>query len=111
MVKSNSLPATKSIASDALKLPAGSTATFAPMSPAFKPGLTAFIASIALTSEAKEGAEVCATTRSKSRAVGASSASFRPCGGASTSLLPGTRAAGWASQVGYQNDRISRRAW
>ena len=23
----------------------------------------------------------------------------------------GTSAAGWASQVGYQNDRISRRAW
>src|SRR5260370_12730390 len=34
-----------------------------------------------------------------------------PAGGASTSLLPGTRAAGWASQVGYQYKRISRRAW
>src|ERR1700688_1176489 len=35
----------------------------------------------------------------------------RPAGGASTSLLPGTSAAGWASQVGYQYERISRRAW
>ena len=28
--------------------------------------------------------------------------------GASTSVLPGTMAATWASQVGYQNDLISR---
>ena len=27
------------------------------------------------------------------------------------SLLPGTMAAGWASQVGYQYERISRVAW
>src|SRR2546421_5323097 len=33
------------------------------------------------------------------------------CGGQSISLLFGTRAAGCASQVGYQNDRISRLAW
>ena len=32
-------------------------------------------------------------------------------GGASISLLSGTSAAGWASQVGYQKLRISRRAW
>ena len=31
-------------------------------------------------------------------------------GGASISWLPGTSAAGCASQVGYQNERISRRA-
>ena len=35
----------------------------------------------------------------------------RPRAGASTSRLPGTSAAGWASQVGYQNERISRFAW
>jgi hypothetical protein len=35
----------------------------------------------------------------------------RPAGGASTSFEPGTSAAGWASQVGYQNDLISRFAW
>ena len=28
-----------------------------------------------------------------------------------TSLLPGTIAAGWASQVGYQNETTSRFAW
>ena len=33
-----------------------------------------------------------------------------PCGIASISLESGTSAAGWASQVGYQNERISRRA-
>jgi len=31
-----------------------------------------------------------------------------PAAGASTSVLPGTIAATWASQVGYQNDLISR---
>jgi hypothetical protein len=30
------------------------------------------------------------------------------CGGASMSLLFSTSAASWASQVGYQNDAISR---
>jgi hypothetical protein len=34
-----------------------------------------------------------------------------PAGGASISLLPGTSAAGCASHVGYQKDRISRFAW
>ena len=33
------------------------------------------------------------------------------CGGQSSSLLSGTKAAGWASHVGYQNDVTSRRAW
>ena len=32
-------------------------------------------------------------------------------GGASIRREPGTSAAGWASQVGYQNDLISRLAW
>src|SRR5262249_55417473 len=31
--------------------------------------------------------------------------------GASMSVLSGTSAAGWASHVGYQNERTSRRAW
>src|SRR5579862_4871945 len=39
------------------------------------------------------------------------SSTERSSGGASISLLPGTHAAGWASQVGYQKERISRRAW
>src|ERR1700721_1693787 len=33
-----------------------------------------------------------------------------PCGIESTSFESGTMAAAWASQVGYQNDLISRRA-
>jgi hypothetical protein len=36
--------------------------------------------------------------------------SLSRAGGASISLLPGTSAAGWASQVGNQNDLISRLA-
>ena len=34
-----------------------------------------------------------------------------PRAGASTSFLPAMIAADWASQVGYQNERISRFAW
>src|SRR5258706_10837528 len=39
------------------------------------------------------------------------SESARPRAGASIKRLSGTRAAGCASQVGYQKDRISLRAW
>ena len=88
IVKSNSLPATKSIAVDAPRLPAGSTATFAPIRPALRSGLTAFIASIVLMSDANDGADVCRTARSNSRARARTSASVMPCGGASISLLP-----------------------
>src|SRR5258706_14886343 len=98
------------MAFDALKLHDGSTATCATMNPALSVVLTAFMASIALMSDAKDGADVCRTTKSKPRAVDATSASLGPCAGASTSLLPSTSAAGCASQVGYQNERISRRA-
>jgi len=41
IVNSNSLPATKSILADAVRLPAGSAATFAPTKPAFRAGLAA----------------------------------------------------------------------
>ncbi len=64
MVKSNSLRATKSISGDPAMLPFGSTATLAPTRPAFRFGFTAFSASIILTSEAKDGVEVCRTARS-----------------------------------------------
>ena len=43
-------PATKSTAFDAERLPAGSTATLAPMKPALRSGLTDFMASIAMKS-------------------------------------------------------------
>src|ERR1700691_4515510 len=111
MVESNSLRATKSIKGDALRLPAGSTATLAPTSPALSDGLADFSALMVAMSEAKDGADVCSTARSKSCAREVICASLMRCGGASISVLPSTRAAGWASHVGYQNDRISRRAW
>ena len=79
--------------------------------PIFRVGFAAFSASAHFTSEAKEGTEVCMTTRSKSCAWASTSASVVPCGGASISLLFSTRAAGWASQVGYQKLLISRLAW
>ena len=111
MVKSNSLRATKSIAGPSRSDPSALTATFAPMSPAFRLGLAAFSASMTFTSDLNDGTEVCATTRSKSFACATTSASEVLCGGASISLEFSTRAAGWASQVGYQNDLISRLAW
>src|SRR5262249_25554834 len=110
-VKSNSLRQTKSIAGASFKLFSASTATLAPIRPALSLGLAAFSASTHFTSLLKEGTEGWTTTRAKSLAWG--TASFRPipAGGASISLEPGTSAAGWASQVGNQNERISRFAW
>ena len=111
MVKSNSLRAAKSTMGADLRLPSASTAALAPISPALSAGFASLSAAIALTSEANDGVEVCSTARSKFFASAATSASEVPCGGASISLLSGTRAAGCASQVGYQNDRISRFDW
>ena len=99
------------MAADAASVASGSTATLAPIMPIFKPGLSALSASAVLTSEAKEGVDVCSTTSSCFAASAAMSWNFSSCGGASISFEPSTKAAGWASQVGYQNDWISRRAW
>ena len=63
------------------------------------------------TSDEKEGTEVCTMHRSKSLACAVTCSSVMSAGGASISLEPGTSAAGWASQVGNQNERISRLAW
>ncbi len=111
MVKSNSLRAAKSTTRAAFRVPSGSTAALAPINPAFSVGLAALRASIAFTSEAKEGVDVCTTARSKFLASATTSASEVRCGGASISLLFWTSAAGCASQVGYQNDAISRFVW
>ena len=111
MVKSNSLRAAKSTIRADLRQPSASTAALAPISPAFSDGLAALSAAIARTSEAKEGVDVCSTARSKFFASATTSASEIPCGGASINLLFATRAAGCASQVGYQNDLISRLDW
>ena len=74
-------------------------------------GFSSFKRSATRRSLPKEGVLVCITTWSYSRASGATRSTVRPSGGASIRRLPGTSAAGWASQVGYQNERISRRAW
>ena len=57
-----------------------------------------------------EGALVCMITSWYWRARGSTSCTVMPSAGASISLLSGTSAAGCASQVGYQNERISRLA-
>ena len=59
--------------------------------------------------DALGGVEVCSTTSSRSFTCGSTSASDSRCDGASISLESSTIAAGCASQVGYQNDLISRR--
>ncbi len=111
MVKSNSLRATKSIGAPCDRLSAGCTATLAPTKPIFSDGFAAFSAAATFTSAPKDGVEVWITHSSCSRAARVTASRPMPAGGASISLLPGTSAAGWASQVGYQNERISRRAW
>ena len=78
--------------------------------PIFKLGLSALRASAVLTSEVKDGVDVCSTTRSRFVASGAMSWNASRWGGASMSLESGRSAAGCASQVGYQKDWISRRA-
>ena len=92
------------------RLSAGCTATLAPTKPIFSDGLASFSACATFTSEAKDGVEVCSTTMSCSIAAFSTGSIPIPAGGASISLLPSTKAAGWASQVGYQNERISRLA-
>jgi hypothetical protein len=110
-VKSNSSRATKSIAADACSEGPGCTATFAPTRPTVSDGLAALSASATFTSPGNVGELVCSTASSYSRAGRTTSSRDRPAGWASTSVLPGTIAAGCASQVGYQYDRISRLAW
>ena len=107
---SNSPTPTQSTARAAPSDAAGSTATWAPTMPTRTPGFSCFKRSATRTSLPNEGVLVCITTWSYSRASGATWSTVRPSGGASTRRLPGTSAAGWASQVGYQNERISRRA-
>jgi hypothetical protein len=110
-VKSNSFPATKSSAAQDPSEASGATATAAPTMPIINRGFSALSASATRTSPAKDGVLVCMTQRSYCRASGRISSSVSPSGGASTSREPGTSAAGWASHVGYQKERISRFAW
>ena len=94
-----------------MRLFSGSTATLAPIRPILALGLTALIISAVFTSDLKEGVEVCITMRSRFLTSGTMSSNFSRCGGASISFEPSTRAAGWASQVGYQKERTSRFIW
>ena len=107
---SNSPTPTQSTAPASRSEASGSTATWAPTIPTRSCGFSPFSRSATRRSLPKEGVLVCITTWSYSRASGATWSTVRPSGGASTSRLPGTSAAGCASHVGYQNDRISRRA-
>ncbi len=111
MVKSNSLPATKSRAGLARNDASRATATAAPTMPMSRRGFSALRASATATSPGNDGVLVCSTQRSYCRAKGRTSSRANPSGGASISREPGTSAAGWASQVGYQKERISRLAW
>ncbi len=111
IVKSNSLRATKSIGAPLTRLSSGCTATLAPTMPISSDGLASFSIAATLTSEAKEGVEVCITTMSRSRMSSRIGSMPIRAGGASISRLSGISAAGCASQVGYQNDLISRLAW
>src|ERR1700735_435844 len=89
----------------------GSTATWAPMKPTLTFGFCSLMRRAHSTSLGSDGVLVCMITRSCPTAVFSTSSVERPWGAASTSVLPGTSAAGWASQVGYQNDVTSRFAW
>ena len=111
MVKSNSLRATKSTAGAPCRLSLGCTATLAPTRPIFRRGLASFSSWATSASLANEGVEVWITTRSDFLATSITGSMPRRAGGASISTLPSTSAAGWASQVGNQNDLISRLAW
>ena len=111
MVKSNSLRATNVTAPEARSAASGLTATAAPTMPMTSAGFSARSASATMTSDWNDGVLVCITQRSYCRASGSTSWSVSPSGGASTRREPGTSAAGWASQVGYQKERISRLAW
>ncbi len=111
MVNSYSLRQTKSIASQASILSAGSTATLAPMKPILAFGLRSRIILAVRMSDLNDGVEVCSTMKSCDFTSSSMSSKERRCGGASMSLEPGTMAAACASQVGNQNDFTSRFIW
>ena len=90
------------MADDARSDSSACTATWAPIMPIDSWGFSAFSASATFTSWGNDGVLVCRTASSYSLASGLTSSSVSPSGGASINRDPGTRAAGWASQVGYQ---------
>src|SRR2546425_11262960 len=71
-------------------------------------GFAALIARANATSFAKPTVEVNKTRKSYSRAISTVCSGVMPCGGASSSRLPGNIPAGYVSQTGYQYEAISR---
>jgi hypothetical protein len=107
-VKSYSSRHTRSMALQAFRLFSSSIITLAPTKAIWMFGLRALISSAVRMSWPKLGVEVCRMTRSRSSNSCAISSQERSWAGASISLDPGTMAAGWASQVGYQKLLTSR---
>src|SRR5262249_24410142 len=110
-VRSNSRRVTKSIAFDARSDGSGKTATCGPTKPMASFGFASFIASAVFTSARKDGVLVWMKHSSKSFDLEITVSNGTSAAGASMSVLSGTSAAGWASHVGYQDERTSRRAW
>ena len=110
-VKSNSLRPTQSIAEEAFSVSVGKTAVCAPMNPIFVSGRWALMASATLQSFFSDGVDVLMMTWLKSLAMRRVSWIPMLWGGQSSRREFGTRAAGWANQVGYQKEVTSRRAW
>ena len=112
MVKSNSAPATNSIAGEAASAPRARPPRAAPTKPIAQRRVLRLAAPRPPSRRRRTTACWCASRRGRTAArAGARRRGVRPSGGASTRREPGTSAAGWASQVGYQNERTSRRAW
>ncbi|MGF6368721.1 hypothetical protein OKW40_001471 [Paraburkholderia sp. RAU6.4a] len=88
----------------------GSTATFAPTMPISSDGLRFLRSWANNASVGKDGVLVWITTSSYCEAMSRAASTDRPSAVASSTRLSGTSAAGWASHVGYQNERTSRLA-
>ena len=104
-VKSNSLRATKSTAGASRQAGVGLDGDLGADQADLEAGIGGLEAPRSPARRTRTRASRCAARRGRSRAPRRTTAS-RPmrCGGASISFEPSTRAAGCASQVGYQNE-------
>src|SRR5580692_2238054 len=99
------------MAVDAFNVSVGNTIVCAPIKPILVSGFCFLMASATLQSFFSDGVEVLMMTWSQSFAMARHWARSTLCGGQSSRREPGVSAAGCASQVGYQYDVTSRRAW
>ena len=76
--------------------------------PIITDGLRFFRSCANIASVGNDGVLVWMMTRSYCCAISSAASTDSPSAGASSTRLSGTSAAGCASQVGYQNERISR---